>query len=139
MRVRPATDADAAGLRALWEEFETEVPEPAGFVPDTWEEEWAELRRAFAEGAVFVAEDDDELVGVAHVTPPEQGRAHVELVHVRPGRRRRGIAKQLLHECVHAVREKGATLITLEVLTANLHGRKPQIATSSPRVPKPVS
>ena len=41
LSVRRATEADEAMLRELWEEFEREVPEPAGFEPETWEQEWA--------------------------------------------------------------------------------------------------
>ena len=37
MNIRPATSADEAALRSLWEEFEAEVPEPEGFEPETWE------------------------------------------------------------------------------------------------------
>jgi ribosomal protein S18 acetylase RimI-like enzyme len=119
MTIRRATEADEAGLRDLWHEFEAEVPEPDGFEPEPWEEEWTAVRKAIAGGAVFVAEQDDGLVGVAVVTQPEHGRSHVELVHVRPGSRRRGVAKALLRECLREVKEQGATIVSLEVLTSN--------------------
>ena len=43
--IRPAKEADEAILRELWEEFEREVPEPAGFEPETWEDEWRDTVR----------------------------------------------------------------------------------------------
>ena len=52
MRVRRATEADEALVRELWEEFQLEVPEPPGFLPETWEEEWADVTRDMREGAV---------------------------------------------------------------------------------------
>ena len=44
--VRPATEADETILRELWEEFEQEVPEPPGFEPETWAEEWGDTTPA---------------------------------------------------------------------------------------------
>ena len=73
MNIRHATTADEAVLRELWEEFEREVPEPPGAAPETWEEEWADVRRDIDEGAVFLAEDDEGAVGTARATAPERG------------------------------------------------------------------
>ena len=119
MTIRRATEADEAALRELWEEFQREVPEPPGFTPETWEEEWADTRRDIAEGAVYLAFDDDGVAGVARATAPRRGRAHIPLVHVVPRARRQGITKELLLECVREVREKGATLVSLDVLVTN--------------------
>jgi ribosomal protein S18 acetylase RimI-like enzyme len=119
MKIRRATPADQAALRELWEEFQTEVPEPEGFVPETWDEEWADINRDIDGGAVYVAEDEDGAVGVARATSPEKGRSHLHLVHVRPRARRRGIAKALIRECTQQVKEKGATVVSLDVLLAN--------------------
>ena len=84
MNVRPATEADERVLRELWQEFEAEVPEPPGFVADTWEEAWREIREHIASGVVLLAEDDEGPVGHAIVAAPDRGRAHVTDVHVRP-------------------------------------------------------
>ena len=119
MRIRRATEADEPVLRELWEEFETEVPEPPGFAAYTWDEVWADVRRLVAEGLAFVAEDDEGPVGHAWTAPPERGRAHVHDVYVRPRARRRGVARALIAETVAALRGLGAEWVSLHVLTTN--------------------
>ncbi|HYZ78031.1 MAG TPA: GNAT family N-acetyltransferase [Gaiellaceae bacterium] len=125
MRIRRATEADETILRELWEEFETEVPEPPGFAANTWEETWADVRRLAAQGLALVAEDDEGPVGHAWTAPPERGRAHVHDVYVRPRARRRGVARALLRETVAALRALGAEWVSLHVLTTN----RPAVAT----------
>jgi ribosomal protein S18 acetylase RimI-like enzyme len=122
VRIRRATEAAQPALRELWEEFEVEVPEPFG-EPETWEEEWADTLDDIRGGGVFLAEDDEGAVGVARIEAPVHGRAHVQLVHVRPRARRQGIAKALLAECVRDARDRGAEFVSLEVLTANEEAR----------------
>jgi ribosomal protein S18 acetylase RimI-like enzyme len=119
MTIRRATEADEALLRELWEEFEREVPEPEGWEPETWADEWADTLDDIGGGGVFVAEDDEGAVGVARIEAPVRGRAHVQLVHVRPRARRRGVAKDLLRACVADARERGARTISLDVLGTN--------------------
>ena len=119
MRVRRATEADEAILRELWEEFEREVPEPEGFEHETWDGAWANTRADIEGGAVYVAEDDEGAVGVVRATGPEKGRSQVVLVHVRPRARRQGVATALLREAVREMKEKGATIVSLEVLWDN--------------------
>ena len=119
MNVRRATEDDEAALRLLWEEFEAEVPEPPGFPPELWEEQWSALRKSIGDGAVYVAQDGDRLVAVVHVLAPERGVAHVEWAHVQRDWRRRGIVKGLLRECVREAKEKGAVLVSLEALSTN--------------------
>src|SRR5262249_19714965 len=99
VNVRRATEEDEGAVRDLWSEFEREVPEPEGFVPETWEEEWRDTQRQIGEGGVFLAEDDDGVVGLAKIDVPRHGAVHVHLVHVRPRVRRQGVAKALLREC----------------------------------------
>jgi len=116
--IRRATESDEAVLRELWEEFEREVPEPIG-EGEPWEEEWSDTLDDIRGGGVFLAEDDDGPVGVARVEAPRRGRAHVQLVYVRPRGRQQGVAKALLAECVADVKARGGDWISLEVLTAN--------------------
>jgi ribosomal protein S18 acetylase RimI-like enzyme len=123
MNIRRVTIADESALRELWEEFEREVPEPPGAQPETWDEEWADVRRDIDEGAVFIAEDEEGAAGTARVTAPKRGTSHLHLVHVRPRARRQGVAKALVHACVQEVKEKGATRITLDVLSTNAVAR----------------
>jgi ribosomal protein S18 acetylase RimI-like enzyme len=119
VKIRAAKTSDEAALRGLWEEFEAEVPEPEGFAGETWDEEWAELKRNIASGGVFLAEDGDNAVGMLEAEAAEPGRWHVQTVHVRPASRRQGVARELLAACAAAAREAGAGYVSLEVLTAN--------------------
>jgi ribosomal protein S18 acetylase RimI-like enzyme len=117
--IRRATVDDEAVLRELWEEFELEVPDPEGFDGETWEEEWRDTRRDIEGGATFVAEDGDGVIGVGRASAPKRGVAHIHLVHVRPRARRRGVTKTLLRAVVEDARERGARLVSLNVLVAN--------------------
>jgi len=117
--VRPATEADEQALRALWEEFEAEVPEPQGFTPETWDDDWQALRACMTSGAALLAEDDEGPVGMLEASVAEGRRWHVETVYVRPRARRQGVAKELLHACCERARERGVTHMSLGVLTAN--------------------
>jgi ribosomal protein S18 acetylase RimI-like enzyme len=74
---------------------------------------------------VLVAVEDGEILGTATLElegrtekgrerdPLAPGEAHVRMVGVRPGARRRGIARALMDECVRRARETGKTLLTL--------------------------
>ena len=118
MTIRRATEADEQVLRELWEEFEREVREPFG-EGEPWEEEWSDTLDDIRGGGVFLAEDDDGPLGVARIEAPQHGRAHLQLVHVRPRGRRQGVAKALLAECVADAKTRGAEWVSLEVLTSN--------------------
>src|SRR5207248_993600 len=103
----------------LWEEFEAEVPEPAGFEPETFDEDWVDVARDIREGAVYLAEDDEGVIGIVRMSKPERGRSHVNHVYVRPRARRRGVAKALLQACVREVEQQGARTVSLDVVLAN--------------------
>ena len=119
MNIRRATLADEAELQRLWEDFSIEVPEPPGFPEEEWATQWNVIQRSLDGGAVYVAESDGKLVGVAHVLAPEQGVAHLEWAHVSKESRRQGVIKQLLQAALDDVKEHGATLVTLEALKEN--------------------
>jgi ribosomal protein S18 acetylase RimI-like enzyme len=119
VKIRRASEADEAVLRELWEELEAEVPEPPGHLPESWDEEWADTLDDLRGGSVFLAEDDQGVVGVARAEAPVRGRTHLQLVYVRPRARREGVTKSLLLECVREGRERGASTVSLEVNTAN--------------------
>jgi ribosomal protein S18 acetylase RimI-like enzyme len=118
LTIRAATEADEAVLRELWEEFEQEVPW-ALEEPETWADEWRDTLDDIRTGGVFLAENGDDALGVARIEAPVRGRAHVQLVHVRPQARRHGVAKALVRECVQHAREQGARVVSLEVLKSN--------------------
>ena len=118
MNIRRATVEDEPVLRELWQEFEAEVPEPAGD-PEPWEEEWRDTRRDIEHGTVLIAEDGEGPVAVARAEAVMRRRAHVQMVYVRPRARRSGVTKTLLSEVVREARAGGADWISLDVLTAN--------------------
>jgi ribosomal protein S18 acetylase RimI-like enzyme len=119
VNLRGATEHDEPRVRALWEEFEVEVPEPPGFPPEPWAEQWSAIRKSFEDGAVYVAEEGDELVAIVHVKAAEAGVAHVEWAHVRPAWRRQGLVKSLLRECIGEVKDRGVKTVSLEALSTN--------------------
>jgi ribosomal protein S18 acetylase RimI-like enzyme len=123
MNIRRAKTADEATLRELWEEFERDFPPPPGLTSETWEEEWVDVRTDIDGGAVYLAEDDEGAVGVARAAPPSRGRSHLGLVLVRPRARRQGVAKALLQACVEDVKARGATYVSLDVLSSNTTAR----------------
>ena len=121
--VRRATAADEAVLRELWEEFEAEVPEPPGFEPESWEEEWRDTHRQLEAGGVFLAEDAEGPVGLAKLGLLDHGGLHLHLVYVRPRARRRGVTRALMRACVEQARAEGARTISLHVLLSNPSAR----------------
>ena len=123
MKIRRATEADQATIQELWQEFEDEVPQAEGFLPEKWDEEWADVQENLATGAVFLAEDDAGPLGVARLQEMRQGSSHIHLVYVRPRARRQGVTKALLRACADVAREQGAETVSLEVLLANDVGR----------------
>ena len=133
MNVRRATEADEAAIRELWEEFEAEVPEPDDVGPgQSWQAEWADVCANIAAGAVYLAEDDDGMVGMARATAPDRRRSHLVLAYVRPRARRRGVAKALVRACVQEVKAQGSRdRMSLSVLC--LEHSRPR-ASGAPRV-----
>jgi ribosomal protein S18 acetylase RimI-like enzyme len=120
VNIRPGNPADKDALHGLWQEFVTEVPEPEGFGPDSWESDWTAFEKHMkGDGCMFVAEDGGEIVGLLEADARQPGRWHVEIVHIRPAYRRRGIAKELLRAFAGAARAAGVAHVSLEVLTAN--------------------
>jgi len=108
VNVRRATDADGPVLADLRREFDAEVPEPPGFDESDEPSEF-----------VYLAEDDDEIVGLLEASAPAPQRRHVDVVHVRPAGRRRGVATALLRACAADARSQGAEWVSLDVLASN--------------------
>ncbi|MGH3003422.1 MAG: GNAT family N-acetyltransferase [Gaiellaceae bacterium] len=122
LTIRRATESDEAVLRELWEEFEREVPWEIE-EPETWADEWPDTLDDIRGGGVFIASDGEGPAGAARVEAPVRGRAHVQLVYVRPRARRRGAAKALLGACVEDARARGARFVSLDVLDSNRDAR----------------
>ena len=119
MNIRPATKADETVLRRLWEQFEAELPAPPEDA-ETWEQEWQDVSADIdGRGAVYLAENDDGVVGGARAKMIEGGVWYVVFAYVRPERRRQGVLKALLRELVREGRERGSSRVTLDVLAVN--------------------
>ena len=76
-----------------------------------------------------VAWDGDEVAGQVRsfINAPEneatgRQRGYTENISVRPPYRRRGLARALLVQSLHAVKERGMEEAALGVLTENVHG-----------------
>jgi mycothiol synthase len=76
-----------------------------------------------------VAWDGDEVAGQvrSYINGPEneamgRKRGYTESISVRRPHRRRGLARALLVQSLHAVKERGMTEAALGVQTENLHG-----------------
>jgi GNAT superfamily N-acetyltransferase len=114
--VREATAADdailAGFLEAVIEELWDRPWPPPEHSPDQWQGK-----------IVLLAEDDDEPIGFAYGEIFPNRVAHVNIVYVRPERRRQGIASELLRVFSARARESGAEHLTLDVDTTNEIGR----------------
>ena len=120
MSVRRATTDDLDVIRAHWEAMEEEIGGPP-WVRETWEEELVDVERRLRDSAIFLAEDDGQLVGLLGLDFGNEKIAHVQSVYVRPEARRRGVANALMAEAAAMSREHGYDHIELDVLTSN-HG-----------------
>jgi ribosomal protein S18 acetylase RimI-like enzyme len=122
LSVRRATEADQAALRELWQEFEAEIPAPPEFV-ETWEEEWQDVSADIGgRGAVYLAEDDEGVVGGVRGTMLAGDVWHIVFAHVRPPARRQGVLKRLMTPVLEEGRSRGSTRVTLDVMSENHTG-----------------
>jgi ribosomal protein S18 acetylase RimI-like enzyme len=118
VNVRAATEAEEAALRALWEEFEREVPSPPEFL-ETWDEEWVDVRGDIADGLVLLAEDDEGPAGYVRFGLRGGSAWHLATAYVRPRARRQGVLRELLRHGLEEGRRRGAQSVSLEVLLSN--------------------
>lgn len=94
---------------------------------ESWDRPWPppEVTPALFRGKlVLLAEDAGEATGFAFGQLFPNGFAHVNIVYVRPERRREGITKALLAEFASRARAEGAEHLTLDVATRNEVGKR---------------
>jgi ribosomal protein S18 acetylase RimI-like enzyme len=122
MRIRSATEADLALLEQLLREFEREVPEPPHREFDV-EKELAEIRGYLERQLALVIEENGRALGYALAKLETPSICYLSDLYVRPQERRRGVATALLGAVVEWGRERGAEVMTLEVLSTNVGAR----------------
>jgi ribosomal protein S18 acetylase RimI-like enzyme len=110
--VRAATPADSPVVSELANACFAELWQRPFPRPQLRDRDWADR-------LVFVAENEGEVVGLAIGLPGTALPAHLELIYVRPDRRRRGIARALLHHFADVVADAGAEHLTLDADTTN--------------------
>jgi ribosomal protein S18 acetylase RimI-like enzyme len=94
---------------------------------ENWDRPWPppEVTAASFQGKLaLLAEDEGEPVGFAFGDIFPNQLAHVNIVYVRPERRREGITKALLAEFAERAKAGGAEHITLDVATRNEVGKR---------------
>ncbi len=116
MRIRRATDADRDALRWLWELWQSETVDLPPWADNTWEANEPELDRALDANALFVAENDGQLVGFVS-SWLEDHVARIGDLYVSAGARRTGAGKALVETVIENLRARGATHL---LLNANL-------------------
>jgi GNAT superfamily N-acetyltransferase len=112
--IRTATAEELPLAQELYREFAAEISD-APWRDDDTDEELAELEQALGAGGVFLA--DESGLAVARMTGSRVGE--LELLYVRPAARRTGLAAELIHHASTWLREHGAEVLELDVLSAN--------------------
>ena len=122
MIVRRATADDREGIHRLYSEFFEESP-PAPFSGAALEDELAAVDGILESHIAAVAEDGDEVVGFALARRKRGSEGYVSDLYVRPEARRKGVARELMRVVTEALREAGATHVTLFVDADNTDAR----------------
>lgn len=116
MTIRHATNDDRGELRRLWELWQSETVDLPPWADNSWTANESEFDRALDANALFVAEEDGELVGFVSSWP--DGRvARIGDLYVAAGSRRGGAGKALVEAVIENLRAGGATHL---LLNANL-------------------
>ena len=117
--IRQATTADRDALHELWLEFGNEIPD-ASWRDDDSDEELAELDELTTAGTAWIAESEaGEPVGIAFGRMTGSRVAELRGLYVRPAARATGIATELTRSFAGQMREAGAEVIELDVVSSN--------------------
>jgi ribosomal protein S18 acetylase RimI-like enzyme len=117
--IRQATTADSDALHELWLEFGNEIPD-ASWRDDDSGEELAELDELTSAGTAWIAESEaGEPVGIAFGRMTGARVAELRGLYVRPAARATGIATELTRSFAAQMREAGAEVIELDVVSSN--------------------
>jgi ribosomal protein S18 acetylase RimI-like enzyme len=120
--IRRATTDDREALHQLYRAFFTESPNFEWYGV-TVEQELSEVDEIVGNGLAFVADEDGDVVGFALARRKEGTHGVLTDLYVRPDARMRGVATALTHAAADALREAGATYVTLSVGVGNSGAR----------------
>ena len=116
--IRQATADDLPLVRDLWDEFGGEIQDAPWRDPDH-DDDFGRIEKALADGGVLLADED----GIAVVSTIGSRTAELDLLHVRPHARGKGLAAELMREAVDLGRERGLEMLELHVLASNADAR----------------
>jgi GNAT superfamily N-acetyltransferase len=117
--IRQATTDDSDALHRLWLEFGEEIHDASWRDPDS-DEELEEIDELAKAGTAWIAEGEDgEPVGIAFGRMTGARVAELRGLFVRPSARGGGIAAELTRSFGAQMRESGAEVIELDVVTSN--------------------
>jgi ribosomal protein S18 acetylase RimI-like enzyme len=117
--IRQATTADRDALHELLLEFDDEIKEAPWRDPNS-DEELAELDQLTEAGTAWIAESEaGEPVGIAFGRMMGKRVAELHVLYVRPAARGAGIATELTRSFVAQMREAGAEMVELDVVSSN--------------------
>lgn len=112
MTIRHATADDFEALRALWEQWQAESPEPPPWADVDWEANRPEFEQSLDANALFLAEEGGRPVGF--VTAWLEGHvARIGDLYVAEAGRRHGTGRALVETVVENLRARGATHLLL--------------------------
>jgi ribosomal protein S18 acetylase RimI-like enzyme len=118
MMIRDAGTSDVEACVAVL------VSLPDYFTPSTHDE----LRREFAGGTAWVAEDGGEVVGFVLVEQRYPTTAEIMFAAVLPERHRQGVGSRLVETCLAALDARGVQYVEVKTLDARA-GYEPYVAT----------
>ncbi len=117
--IRQASTADRDALHELWLEFGKEIEDAPWRDPDS-DEELAELDELTKAGTAWIAENEaGEPVGIAFGRMMGKRVAELRGLYVRPAARGAGFATELTRSFAAQMREAGAEVVELDVVSSN--------------------
>jgi ribosomal protein S18 acetylase RimI-like enzyme len=116
VKIRPARLADIPAVRAMLAEYVEWIGLDLAF--QEIDEELDRLPGEYVppRGALLVAEDNGQLIGMIGMRPLDATTAEMKRLFVRPDARGRGLAKRLIEELLREARAAGYTEIRLDTL-----------------------
>jgi ribosomal protein S18 acetylase RimI-like enzyme len=122
MTIRPAGPEDFDTVAELWRDFAREVPPPSYETLDA-EKELSEIEETLRSEIAFVADEDGRPVGFALARRRSDRSGTLTDLYVAPEARRRGVARELVHEVVRALAARGIERLDLDVQFSNAAAR----------------